>query len=170
MTDQLDHAIDAVAAQLTRVPPDDGLADRIVRLLPERRRALWRLIGPAFAAIAVVVVGLAVVLRTFDDRSTGVLRTGNTIAPIAAFAASVERSSVELPQIDRRTFVERSSKIRRRTRVADGPDHEFALPSIGAVAALTVDTLIPASLLEDEPLTVAPLTIEPLTLDPFSPR
>jgi len=40
------------------------------------------------------------------------------------------------------------------------------LPPIPAVAALNVDTLIPASLPEDERLTVAPLTVEPLALDP----
>jgi len=67
----------------------------------------------------------------------------------------------------RRTVAEPPLTDRRTTMSADAADHEFSLPAMAKVAALAVDTLPPASLPEDAPLTVAPLAIAglPLTAD-----
>jgi hypothetical protein len=164
--DQLDQAIDAVAAQLTSVPHDDGLADRIVRSLPERRRGFWWLLGPAVATIAVLVVGFAIVLRTFDDRSTGVPRTERTSSPsqapsVVASAASELSPNrtpvVERPQNRRRTVVEPERAL---------ADHERSLPAIEAVAALSVDSLVPVAMPAEAPMVIEPLAIADLALDP----
>jgi len=51
-------------------------------------------------------------------------------------------------------------------------DFDRSLPAIAAMSVLELDSLAPASLPEDAPLTLKPLAIEslPLTDDSFSPR
>jgi hypothetical protein len=176
--DQLDEAIDQVAARLTHMTEDEGLALRIVNQLPER--ATW--LGWLFhswaprLAVGVLAVGTAlVVLRTFDDRSPDVLRTENAglptvvASPIVEPAPDVRRTIAEPSQIVRRTIVERPQNDRR---TLDAPDFERSLPPIAAVRALEFDSLAPVSLPEDAPLTVAPLAIAdlPLTAESDFPR
>ena len=170
--DQLDEAIDTVAARLTQVAEDEGLGQRIISELPERTTwlvwvsASWAL---RLAVIALATSALAVVLRTFYDGSTDVLRTESATAPVAIveLPSNDRRTIVEPPLIVRRTTVEPSLNVRRTEA-----DFEFSLPAIEAVAALGVDALTPASLAVDGPLTVESLEIAdlPLTSESFAPR
>ena len=172
--DQLDEAIDTVAARLTQVAEDEGLGQRIVSELPERTTWLgW--VSASWAlrlAVGVIAIGTTlVVLRTFSDGSTTVLRTESASVPS-------ERTVVEPPSNERRTFVEPPLIVRRtivepplNVRRTEG-DHEFSLPAIAAAAALDIDALAPANLAGYAPLNVEPLEIAdlPLTFESFSPR
>jgi hypothetical protein len=168
--DHLDRAIDAVAARLTRVEQDDAFAQRIVNALPERSPTYWW--APRLAFTAALAIGVSlVVLRTFDERSTDVLRTENPSAPMAAYpAAAANRTAVELELIVRRTIVEPPQNDRRTT--VDVPDFDRSLEAIDALGALSLASVAPSVLPEDAPLTLPPLAIEelPLTAETISPR
>jgi hypothetical protein len=174
--DRLDHAIDAIAARMTAVTEDDGLAERITAALPERSAWSWHWLVPRLAITAVIGLAAAlVVLRSFDDGPANVLRTGVPSSPsveqTAAIASppSEHRTFVEPPLIVRRTIVERPQNDRR---TLDAPDHERSLLALEVASALVLDSSAPESLPEDAPLTLKPLEIAdlPLTADSFSPR
>jgi hypothetical protein len=163
--DRLDEAIDLVTTRMTHVDEDAALVSRIIEALPERPAWSLQWLMPRLAITAVLGLAAAlVVLRSFDDRSTSVLQTENAPAPVSAPAPVVERTAVEPPLIVRRRIVESASSAPRTAADLDRPDHDYSLPAIAEVAALNVDALMPASLPEDEPLTVAPLTIADLPL------
>jgi len=163
--DRLDEAIDLVAARMTHVDDDAALASRIVAALPERPAWSLHWLMPRLAITAALALATAfVVLRSFDDRSATVLQTENAPAPVVAPAPVAQRAVVEAPPIVPRGIGRPASNAPRTAEDLDRPDHDFSLPAIAAVAALNVDTLMPASLPEDEPLTVAPLTIADLPL------
>ena len=168
--DRLDDAIDQVSARLTQVERDDELAARIVARLPQRAGLLgWLLAGwaPRLAMAVLAAVAIAVVVRPFDTRSTDFLRAEHPTVPIVELRASVEpepNRTLPLEPLEPLEPVEPSA-------VPAATDHAFALAPVAAVAALEVGSLLPASLPEDSPLTLAPLAIAdlPLSAD-FPPR
>ncbi len=167
--DHLDAAIDAVAARLTHIEDNPALASRIVSALPERSAWSLHWLMPRLAITAALAVATTiVVLRTFDEGSTEVLRTEVVSSPIVELPAPIARTVAEPSQIVRRTIVERPQNERRTIEV---PDFERSLPSIAAARSLELDSLAPVSLPEDAPLTLEPLAIAdlPLTAE-FSPR
>jgi hypothetical protein len=171
--DRIDDAIDRVAARMTNVTEDNGLAMRIANALPERSQWL------PFGWISRVTVGalatgaIIVVLRTFDESSTTVLRTEVATAPslVAERSSNDRRTMVEPPVIVRRTSVERPLNVARTKGEADSSDFERSLAAIDAPNELAIGALAPSGLASDAPLEVAPLAIAelPLTAD-FSPR
>ena len=89
MRDHLDEAIDHVATHLIRVEDNEGLSTRILSSLPDR--SPWSLHSwmPRLAMTAAIGIGVTlVVLRTFDDGSTDVLRTENASAPFVEFRSN----------------------------------------------------------------------------------
>ncbi len=178
--DRLDEVIDGVAARMTSVEEDAALAARIASTLPDRRLGwTWILAGwaPRLAVLAMAAVAITVVLRTFDDRSTNVLRTevAKGTSPIVELPSNHRRTPIEPSSVEPSSVEPSSgeppSNLRRTAGYTDHPDHEFSLPAIAAVAALGVDPLAPVNLAEDAPLTIESLEIAdlPLTTD-FSPR
>ena len=179
--DQLDDAIDAVAARLTHVDDNDGLSTRILESLPDRSR--WNLHWLMPRLVMTTAVGMAValvvlrtfdgrstdVLRTFDERSTDVLRSAVLSLPTVelATAAPEHRTIVELPLIVRRTTVERSSNDRRTTA-----DFDRSLAAIASPLPLALGAVEPSDLPGQTPLIVAPLAIAdlPLTAENNVPR
>ena len=164
--DHLDDAIDSVAARLTHVAEDEGLATRILASLPDRSPIHWW--APRLAITTGLVIGaLLIVLRPFDDRSTGVLRTENAGAQFVEFRAVVERTPVELELIVRRTIVERPQNDRRTIA-----DHERSLDAIAPPAALSLKAVAPGELPGQGALIVEPLAIPDLALtaETVSPR
>lgn len=166
--DHLDDAIDSVAARLTKVTDDDALATRILASLPDR--SLWFLHSwiPRLAITAMLAAAVSlVVLRTFEGRSTGVLRTESSSAPFVAFRAAVERTTVEPKLIVHRTSVERLSNDRRTSA-----DHEHSLLALAPPAVLSLKAVAPSELPGQGLLTVEPLAIAdlPLTAETISPR
>ena len=180
--DHLDRAIDAVAARLTRVEQDDAFAQRIVNALPERSPTHWWAPRLAFTAALAIGVSLVVlrmfdevstgVLRTFDEGSTGVLRAAVVSSPAIQLAAAApeHRTNVEPALITRRTIVEPPQNDRRT--IVDVPDFDRSLEAIDALGALSLASVAPSVLPEDAPLTLPPLAIEelPLTAETISPR
>ena len=169
--DQLDEAIDAMAARMTAVEEDRDFAGRIVNALPQRSPWSLRWLMPRLAVGVLATIAIAFVLRTFSDRSTDVLRTENaaTLAPpsIAEPASTDRRTDVERPLIVRRTYVE-PLLIDRRS-VAES-DHAFALAGIEAPHALSIEDLTPSELGADAPLSVEPLEISALPATSDFPR
>jgi hypothetical protein len=166
--DGLDEAIDQVAMRLTRVVDDETLAPRIVASLPERSPWSLHWLMPRLALTAAIGMAVALgVLRTFDDRSTGVLRTESAGAPFVELRAAVERTPVEPELIVRRTIVERSQNVRRTTA-----DFERSLAAIPAPAALSLGAVVPRELPAQGVLLVEPLAIPslPLTAETDFPR
>jgi len=166
--DDLDQAIDSVAARMTRVEKDDALAGRILAALPDPAPLYWW--APRLAIISVLAVGaLIFVLWPFSERSTDVLRAGVTSSSPIEMAAAVpeHRTYVEPPRIAGRTIVEPPSNDPETV-----VDFERSLPSIAAVGVLNIDSLVAVSLPEDAPLTLKLLAIEelPLTAESVSPR
>jgi len=164
--DRLDEAIDQVAKRLTRVEDNAALATQIISALPEHSR--WFGWKPRFALATVALAAtIGVVLRPFDDRSSGVLRTGSGGAPFVQFRAAVERTTVEPELIVRRTSVERPSNDRRTSA-----DHERSLVALAPPAALSLKAVAPSELPGQGALAVEPLAIAdlPLTAETISPR
>jgi hypothetical protein len=183
MKTQLDDAIDQVAARMTAVTDDEGLAARIADSLPERSGwSLWWL-APRIAIAAIGAFALLAVLRPFDDWSpnSGPAEAGRHIASVnpaeaghhIANVAPDATGTVDLAPSEVAPPVVSVASAFRRTQVGrtgsalDQPDHEFSLPAIDAVAALEVDALAPANRFEDAPLTIESLEITslPLTAD-----
>jgi hypothetical protein len=166
--DHLDDAIDSVAVRLTHVTEDEGLATRILASLPDRSPWALHWWMPRLAITAALGIGVAlVVLRMFDDRSTGVLRTENASAPFMEFRAAVERTSVEPELNDRRTTVERPSNDRRTIADFDRSLEPIASPAVLSFRAVTPSDLPGQGTLVVEPLAIADL---PLTAETVSPR
>lgn len=172
--DQLDHAIDQVAARLTHVDEDDTLAARISSSLPERRGGLtWLLAGwaPRLAMLVLAAFAVTVVLRTFDGRPADVLRTFDVRSTGVQLAVEVpeHRTYVEPTLNERRTIVERPSNDRR---TIDVPDFDRSLAAVAAPRVLTIELLSPASLAAEDALAIAPLAIADLALtaESFPPR
>jgi len=167
--DRLDEAIDHVAKRLmTHVTDDDALATRILASLPDR--SPWHLHAwiPRLAITAMLAAAISfVVLRTFDDGSTGVLRSASAGGPFVEFRAVIERTPVEPELIARRTTVERLSNIRRTAE-----DFERSLDAIAVPAALSLKAVTASELPGQGSLFVEPLTIAdlPLTAETISPR
>lgn len=164
--DRLDDAIEQVAKRLIRVAEDDALAARIANALPERSPIRWW--APRLAITTGLAIGaLFSVLRPFDGRSTGVLRTESSSAPFVEFRAAIQRTSVEPELIVRRSTVERSSNDRRTTA-----DFDRSLAAIASPLPLALGAVEPSDLPGQSPLIVAPLAIAdlPLTAENNVPR
>ncbi|HEX8027788.1 MAG TPA: hypothetical protein VF491_04970 [Vicinamibacterales bacterium] len=176
MKDHLDDAIDRVASRMTHVDDDPAFATRIEAALPERASGgPWQWLLPRLAITTAFGAAVAlIVLRSFDDGSTDVLRSESARIPIVELARSIA-AEVPSPLNDRRTFVEPLSND-RRTSVEppsnDGRtdvDHGFSLPAIASVESLSLQSLAPEALPVDDALVVAPLAVADLTEDdPFS--
>jgi hypothetical protein len=165
--DHVDDAIDSVAARLTEAKEDAAFALRIVNALPERSTWMWFGWKPRLALVALALVAtIGVVQRTFDNRSTDVLRAENASGPVVELRASIE------PLEPNRTKPLEPVEPMEPLEPLAKPDHEFSLPSIAAVAALQLELIAPATLPEDAALTIESLTIVdlPLSADPISPR
>jgi hypothetical protein len=171
MTRDLDEAIDYVAARLTHVEDDAAMASRIVSALPERATWfgwLFHSWAPRLAMIAVVVAA-AILLSQRRPMPIAPAVTQPPVAsgsmgPVVGLVASIAPAPVRtklLEPLEPLEPVEPVEPVELRS------DHEFSLPAIEAVAALEMDSLLPAGLPEDAPLTVAPLAIAelPLTAD-----
>lgn len=171
---RLDDAIDQVTARMTAVTPDDDLAVKIVSALPERPGSLSLVWIARFAMGALATLALAVVLRTFDDGSSGVgpAEAGRHSASVTPFEAGNMGVTPDLePRAVSVASALRRADSRRPTIESDSQDHEFSLAAIDAVAALDVGAIALADLSEDAPLTLEPLVIAdlPLTAE-FSPQ
>jgi hypothetical protein len=172
--DQLDHAIDHVAARLTHVTDDEGLALRIATALPDRSGWTPFMWVSRFAMGALATVAIAttyVVLQPFDERSTPVLRSAVLSSPTVELAARAtvaeHRTDVEPAQIVRRTVVERSQNDRRTIE-----DFDRSLAAVAAPDALILESLSPEDLPAEDALAIAPLAIADLALtaESFPPR
>src|SRR5436190_5678542 len=174
MRDRLEDAIDQVSAQMTRVAENDAFAARILASLPERSTWFGWLMhswAPRLAMIAIVV-------------TVGIVwgnRRPRPIPPVAsplASRATVSRPTVLVAAI-RELEPNRTKPVEPLEPVEPveplelaSVDHDRSLPSIAAVATLSIEPLAPVSLPEDTPLTVTPLAIAelPLTAETISPR
>ena len=174
--DQLDQAIDQVAAQLTRVEHDDVLSQRILASLPDRSPWLWHSWIPRLALTAMLAIAAAyavlrpfderstTVLQTFDERSTTVLRTENADLPVVELRVAASQTIVERSWNDRRTTVEPPSNDR-----GTAVDFERSLAAIAALSALTLTPVATSDLPAESGLVVEPLAIADLPLEPLKP-
>jgi hypothetical protein len=172
--DNLDDAIDAVAARLTKVSADEGLAQRIVASLPDRSPWLLRSWIPRLAFGVLALAGTLAVLRmgVQTDVRTNVqtnVQTGvqtnvptdiptnvptNVPTDVPAHALSVARPNARLN--DR-------PNARLNDRPND-PDFDRSLAAIAAPSALSLEVLAPSDLPVQGALVVEPLTIDDLAL------
>jgi hypothetical protein len=168
--DRLDDAIDLVTRRMTAVEPDAELATRIANGLPDRPTWLPRVWITRFAIGALATLAIGVVLRTFYEGSTQVLRREGANVPLAVVEppSNDHRTPVESPVIVRRTTVEPSSNDRR---TISEDDHEFSLAPIDAPDALLLTALAPSELASEPVQEIEPLQIADLPLSSdFSPR
>lgn len=163
MTTRLDDAIDQVAARMTAVKEDDGLALRIASSLPARSGWSLHWLMPRLAVGALAAFTLAAVLMPFDDRSTDVPRTDGGMAnlPIVEVPSDKHRTVVEPSSTVRRTTVERPSNERGTTVDAD---HAFSLAAIEPPDALSLSPLTPSELAPEALVALEPLVIAHLPL------
>jgi hypothetical protein len=158
--ERLDETIDRVAAELTMVPADLKLAERICQQLKcddARHPFAWR---RAVAGVCVVSAALLLTFVLTDRRPTNVDSRSHAVTSPILSATRVQ-------------FVPFSNSVRDR-RVArhpaesetEGYETQSRVPSLAPPAmpkfdvltspALAVDTLI------SNPLTIAPVTVVPL--------
>ena len=175
--DQLDQAIDHVAARLTHVTHDEALARRIIETLPERSGWSLHWLMPRLAITAVLAIGVSlVVLRMFDERSTNV-QTGvqtnvqtNVQTDVPTHALSNDRLNARPNgRMNDRLNVRLNVRLNDRLEV---PDFDRSLEALDALGALSLASVAPSVLLEDALLTLPQLAIEelPLTAETISPR
>ena len=177
--DRMDDAIDQVATRMTRADDNDAaLAARIVASLPER--VTWfdwlsQSWAPRLALIAIVVTAGWLVTRRDtsslvkpEDRVARV----EPMAPVVAPASPVENPEPLEPLAPVEPNPMEPLEPLEPLEPVEPRDHEYSLPAITAVAALSLDSLSSERLPEDAPLTVAPLAIAdlPLTAETISPR
>jgi len=161
---KLDDAIDQVAKQLTHVDEDAALAARIVAALPDRPTWFGWLIGswtPRFAMIALIIATGVFLNRAPKSVASipGTLIAGS-FAPVT-FVASVN------PEPPRTMPLEHLERVKPLEPLdVEKPDHQFSLPSLASVAALSMKSLSPDALPEEGALSIAPLAIADLALDP----
>ena len=160
--DNVDAAIDQVAAHMTRVEPDDLLAARIVAALPERRSSIgplaWRV--AALAAVAIVSLG---VLRRGDG-------AGPVPRPVLASATAIVVSAF-VPAASRHSSSAENGlspvAVLPAIGVDDGSaDHERSLPAL-ALSALPTDSLPEDGSLSVESLSIADLALASELLSPI---
>jgi hypothetical protein len=170
--DQLDEAIDQVAARLTRVDDNDALVASIINALPERVSWfgwLFHSWAPRLAMIAIVVAA-GMVWGNRRDVSTPIASPLASAQPVAAPTALVASVREAVP--NRTTPLEPLERLAPLAPSDQRVDFDRSLPAIAAVSPLEFDSVAPVSLSEDAPLTLAPLTIAdlPLTAETISPR
>ena len=171
--DQLDEAIDRVAARMTQVDDNDALASQIVNALPERSIGfgwLFRSWAPGLAMIAVVIAaGIVWSNRGTPESSpiaSPIAGAPNTeVTPLVASVREAEPNrTLPLEPVEPLEPLELSLEPSKT-------DFEHSLPSIAAVASLELEVIAPATLPEDAPLTLAPLAIADLPMaENISPR
>jgi hypothetical protein len=162
MTDRIDEAIDHVASRLTHVDDDPALAAHIVSILPARSGWSLHWLLPRLAITTAVAGAVAlIVLRSFDDGSTEVLRTDNARAPIVelarAITAQAPGTAIVEPELNvRRTTVAPSLNVGRTE------DHEFSLVAIATPESLGLGSITPHDLPAEDALAIAPLALTDL--------
>ena len=168
--EDLEKAIDRVAARLTHVDEDASLASRIVAALPARNPWLEWLVhswAPRLAVVLAIIVASGLMVNRTTMPNSEVPRE------VVAMAPTTSPVSVE-PEPDRTTPSERLERLEPLEPVEQMMplDHEFSLPAIPAAAALNIAAPAPESLTVDGPLTIELLEIAdlPLTFESFSPR
>ena len=168
--DQLDEAIDHVAARMTAVSEDAQITERIVAALPEASLFHWWLRSawaPRLAAVALVVIGAALWNQNGVQRPDPSRAAKPATAPpgFIAFAPVVfpVRPTVRAPL---------APSAPSAPLAPEAPDHERSLPAIEAVTALGMSSLSPRELPASRDITLAPIEIGDLALtsETFSPR
>jgi hypothetical protein len=180
--DGLDRAIDRVAAQLTHVDDDPGLASRIADSLPERQTWQGWLSHswvPRLAALAVIVTASVLWSEREPDPARSIAPPIASVERVGThagvmFAATIEplgTQPLEPVGTQRLEPVEPLEPV-DPSDLRRAADFDRSLPPIEAVAALELDSLMPAGLPEDAPLTVEPLaTVDlPLSAEFIPPR
>jgi hypothetical protein len=169
--DQLDAAIDQVAAGMVAVADDGEMTLRIVSALPERRSRLRWLI-PQSAAIGALVIAAFMWATGNDNTPESATLPSSIGTSVIALANPVPAN--EPGTVLRTMPVERLERVERMEPgvAAESVDHERSLPAIAAMRVLDFESLAPVSLPEDAPLTLEPLTIVdlPLAAESVSPR
>lgn len=174
--DQLDEAINVIAARMTNVEEDAALAARIANALPERSR--WLPYGwlPRFAVGALATIAIIVVLRPFDEGSpvVGPAKAGHhtaSVTPAEAGIAVVAPAEVGQRRVGVESAFRRTKGPQGMAVAVESPDHERSLEALDAPKALALSSLAPLDLASEEPLEVESLAIAALPLSSdFSPR
>jgi hypothetical protein len=151
--DQLDAAIDQVAARMVAVPDDPDLTLRIVSALPERSSRLGWLI-PQLTALGLLAVAAVLWSMRGQPVAPTVLRSTG-IAAIAAFPSVTARAP------------ERGTPVRTVGTQPSEPPELPALPELDfdrALPALELSVIGPQALPATEALMLAPIEISALPL------
>ena len=153
----LDTAVDHVAARMVAVPDDPEMVTRIVSALPERSSRLGWLI-PQLAALSALAIA-AVVWSTREQPALSTVLPSAEIAAVAVFPSVTARE----PRTVVRTEPSEPSEPWEPSEHL-GIDFERALPSIEAVDALMVSDVSPRELPAVPALTLAPIGVADLPL------
>jgi hypothetical protein len=165
--DQLDAAIDRVAARMTAVREDDLMTARIVSTLPDRSPFGAWLMGawaPRLAALALVVIGVALWDRNGIE-GPELPGPATAVRPsldpaLVAFAPVVRPVVPVLPS----AFARVTTSELRRDHAEDGVDFDRSLPALGAMSELSLGSLTPRELPAHDALGLAPIEISELAL------
>jgi hypothetical protein len=159
---QIDEAIDDAVRDLMNVDADPAFRARVVERLrqPKSQSLFWRHRSLAGAAVAVVVIGAVLMMRSAEgpvvEQRPAAVATTVTRPPAAEPAAAAPRAPVG-------TRLPMPSAARRRP---DDPTHQI---SRGALVATVVDeapgTVLPEGV---EPLSfIRPIELAPITPTPI---
>ena len=158
----LDSAVDHVAARMVAVPDDPEMVTRIISALPERSSRLGWLI-PQLAALGALAIA-AVVWSTRERPAAPALLPAIEIATVTEFprvATAIEPGTLQEPGTAFRTI---PSEPSQPSEPLSRLDFERALPAIEAVDALMVSDVSPRELPAVPALTLAPIGVADLPL------
>lgn len=165
---QIDQAIDRVAARLVETGPDDGrVMQQVMAQLSERTSSPWFMAMPVQFAAAAALVMIAFVFARPSQEVVQVeanLPVRGALVMVSYPAPSTQRPALafRLPTPD----------FRLPTMSLDRPDHEFSLPPVDAVEAIELSAITTPSLAPVAMEALAPLVLTdlPLASDSSSPH
>ena len=167
MRDELDQAIDRVAARLVSVDHDAAMVERIVTRLPERSRAGgWLRVLVPQAAVGAALIVAALVWTTRDgEQVVGDLAPAPAVAR-AGTAPDEVPAMPALPVTASAPVHATRMAARRATPAAPAlpVDHEFSLAPVEAPKPLEVVSLASPSLPEEAFVVLAPIVLTELPL------
>ena len=161
--DDLDAAIDHVAARMTAVNDNAQMTERIVAALPEASLFHWWLRSawaPRLAAVALVLIGAALWNRNGIERPDPARAARPSIDPaLVAFAPVVVPNRPIIRPVERLERLEPLEPLETLEM-----DFERSLPALTAMSDLSFESLSPRELPASRDITLAPIEIGELPL------
>jgi hypothetical protein len=164
--ERLDETIDRVAAHLTMVPADPGLAGRIAAQLEREPRFAWPRLAMASVAVAAVVAAFVFVNNARQAPAVDVAHHATT-SPKADEPA---QQPADVASARMSPAPSNTATVARRAVGIALPSAEDLLPEMPQLASLASPVTIDVMVLPTDTLTIEPVDFAPLDVADLAVR